>query len=280
MFAKYIYEEQVKLKTARRLDKIKEAIEHRHETIAKDAELQRFVRENSAQVRELLLQLDGRKTRRSSASKLQKAARRTEADVGKLLARSSRPNDANFDGRYQLLLRASWRRSLELYRVPHRRHPHDQGLHEERLRAVGQPEGLRHLQFQGLEKSPQAGAINLMDLVTFRDLYGYLTGEKQAGDRGAKTAAGAKEVRARTPRRSCSAAKDARPSRPPRAARSPPTPRPGVTPTRRTRASRWAASCSARSSRSRVLHSQASSRRAGAERRGHPRRPDEDRPRR
>src|ERR1044072_8854471 len=55
LFSKFVYEEQLKLKTARRLDKIKVAIEERSKTIATDPELERFVRENSTQVRELLL---------------------------------------------------------------------------------------------------------------------------------------------------------------------------------------------------------------------------------
>src|SRR5262245_31350091 len=62
LFSKFIYEDQLKLKSARRLDKIKEAKELRGETIAKSEELQRFVRENTAQVREVLLQLDALKT--------------------------------------------------------------------------------------------------------------------------------------------------------------------------------------------------------------------------
>ncbi|MEO8213728.1 MAG: ABC transporter permease, partial [Myxococcales bacterium] len=50
LFAKFTAAEQVKLKTARRLDKIKQARDDRGTTIAKDAELQRFVKENSSQV--------------------------------------------------------------------------------------------------------------------------------------------------------------------------------------------------------------------------------------
>src|SRR5690606_23876532 len=58
LFSKYVYENEVKLKTARSLDKIHEAVTGRSATIAEDPELQRLVRENSAQVKELLLQLD------------------------------------------------------------------------------------------------------------------------------------------------------------------------------------------------------------------------------
>jgi hypothetical protein len=76
MFAKFTYEDQVKLKTARRLDKMKMAMESRKSTIAKDEELQQHVRDNSNQVRELLLQLDNRRPRCSGPSCRRSSGRR------------------------------------------------------------------------------------------------------------------------------------------------------------------------------------------------------------
>jgi hypothetical protein len=49
-------------------------------------------------------------------------------------------------------------------------------------------------QFQGLEKSTLAGALNLMDLVSFRELYGFMSGEKLAEVQALQKAAGAHEV--------------------------------------------------------------------------------------
>src|SRR4029077_19659481 len=49
-------------------------------------------------------------------------------------------------------------------------------------------------QFQGLEKSTLAGALNLMDLVSFRELYGFMSGEKLAEIQALQKAAGAHEV--------------------------------------------------------------------------------------
>src|SRR4029077_7596297 len=34
-------------------------------------------------------------------------------------------------------------------------------------------------EFNGLDKSPLAGAVNVMDLVSFRDLYGFLTADSR-----------------------------------------------------------------------------------------------------
>ena len=55
LFSKQVYEEQLKLKAARRLDKIREGIESQGETIAATPDLTRMVRENVSQVREILL---------------------------------------------------------------------------------------------------------------------------------------------------------------------------------------------------------------------------------
>ena len=49
-------------------------------------------------------------------------------------------------------------------------------------------------QFQGLEKSTLAGALNLMDLVSFRELYGFMSGEKLAEVQALQKAAGARDV--------------------------------------------------------------------------------------
>jgi hypothetical protein len=48
--------------------------------------------------------------------------------------------------------------------------------------------------FKGLERSPQAGAINMMDLVSFRELYGFMTDERAKEIAEIRSASGAKEV--------------------------------------------------------------------------------------
>src|SRR5262249_5231081 len=49
-------------------------------------------------------------------------------------------------------------------------------------------------EFQGLEKSTLAGALNLMDLVSFRELYGFMSGEKLAEIQALQKKAGAHDV--------------------------------------------------------------------------------------
>jgi ABC-type lipoprotein release transport system permease subunit len=51
------------------------------------------------------------------------------------------------------------------------------------------------VEFRGLEKSALAGIMSLMDLMSWRDLYGYVTVEKAAEIRAIKEGAGARDVR-------------------------------------------------------------------------------------
>lgn len=192
MFAKYTYEDQLKLKTARRLDKMKIGIENRGATIAKDAELQQFVRDNSAQVREILLQLDGHKTVQFR-DKLQKELGATETDVGKLLATFFKMDDGNFQRRYRFFY-DELAPSLELYRVrvgdtlTIKAFTKSGYVQSVNLKVYGT------FTFAGLEQSAEAGQLNLMDIVSFRELYGYLTDDKRAEIAALKANAQVKEV--------------------------------------------------------------------------------------
>jgi ABC-type lipoprotein release transport system permease subunit/uncharacterized small protein (DUF1192 family) len=192
MFAKYTYEDQVKLKTARRLDKIKIAIENRKTTIAKDQELQQHVRDNSNQVRELLLQLDNRKTQ-VFRTKLQKELGSQENEVGKLLSTFFKMDDSNFARRYKFFYE-QLAPSLDLYRVrvgdtlTIKAFTKSGYMQSVNLKVYGT------FTFEGLEQSAQAGELNMMDLVSFRELYGYLTDDKRAEIAALKAQSTAKDV--------------------------------------------------------------------------------------
>jgi len=192
LFSKFVYEDQLKLKSAHRLDQIKDAREARGSKIAKDLDLQRMVRENVAQVREVLLQLDAIKTADFRA-KLQKELGSQLTDVGALLAAFFETTDQNFDQRYAFFYR-ELAPALELYRIrigdtltikSFTRSGYVQSVN---LHVYGT------FQFQGLEKSTLAGALNLMDLVSFRELYGFLTAEKRAEIEQLQKAAGARAI--------------------------------------------------------------------------------------
>jgi ABC-type lipoprotein release transport system permease subunit len=192
LFAKNVYEEQVKLKAARRLDKIKEGVDSQGETIASNLDLQRMVRENVSQVREILLQLDAAKTVDFRA-KLQRELGSKESDVGKLLAAFFQTDDRNFHQRYDFFYK-ELAPSLELYRVRI-----GDTLTIKAFTRSGYVQSVNvpvygTFEFQGLEKSTLAGALNLMDLVSFRELYGFMTGERLAEIQALQKESGAREI--------------------------------------------------------------------------------------
>lgn len=192
MFSKYMYEETVKLKTARGLDKIKQAMEDRNERIAMSPELQRIVRENRTGVRELMLQLDALRTQ-DFREKLQGFLKTEESDLSQLLASFFDTHDENFRERYDFFYR-ELAPQLELYRVRIgdslmiKTFTKSGYVQSANLKVYGT------YSFQGLERSPQAGAINMMDLLSFRELYGFMTEERAAEIAAIQKAAGAKEV--------------------------------------------------------------------------------------
>lgn len=192
MFSKYMYEEMIKLKTARGLDKIKQAMDDRKERIDQTPELKRLVRENRTGVRELILQLDALRTE-DFRKKLQGLLRSDEADLTKLLASFFDTDDSNFRERYAFFYR-ELAPQLELYRIRIgdslmiKTFTKSGYVQSANLKVYGT------YHFKGLERSPQAGAINMMDMISFRELYGFMTTERAEEIAAIRAAAGAKEV--------------------------------------------------------------------------------------
>lgn len=192
LFSKYVYEEQVKLKAARGLDKLKLARDNRKQRIATELDLQRIVRENTTGVRELLLQLDAVKSDQFR-EKLQKFLGSSEADLGKLLASFFATTDDNLDERYKFFY-AELAPQLELYRVrigdnlTIKAFTRSGYVQSANLKVYGT------FAFKGLEKSPQAGTMNMMDLVSFRELYGFMTADREREIAALRKASGAREV--------------------------------------------------------------------------------------
>jgi len=192
LFSKWVYEQQVKLKTALRLDRIHDGINKRSQTIARSEELQRWIKQNTTEVKEIMLQLDGQKTA-SFRRLLQGELGSQEGDVAKLLAEFFRVDDANFARRYRFFY-GQLAPMLELYRVrvgdtlTIKSFTKSGYVQSVKLRVYGT------FAFQGLEDSHIAGELNLMDMVSFRELYGFLTPERAREVREIKTMAGMKEI--------------------------------------------------------------------------------------
>ena len=191
LMSKFVYEEQLKLKSARRLDKIKDALDAGG-TIATDETLKRYVRENRTQTREILFQLDRLRTEKAVAI-LQRTLASSSKDPEALLNQFFDTGDKNFRERYAVFYR-DLAPLLELYRLrvgdvltitAFTRSGYVQSLN---LKVWGT------FQFKGLEKSALSGNINLMDIVSFRELYGYLSSDRKAEIDAIKKEAGTRDI--------------------------------------------------------------------------------------
>ena len=193
LLPRFFTEELLKLKNARRLDKIRDALAAgRKLSDESDKELQRFVKENQAQTREIVLQLDGIGTQ-VAVKKLQGYLGAPETELAALLTKFFTVTDDDFEGRYKFFY-AELAPMLSLYRV--------KVGDTMTLRSFGRSGSLQTalvkvygvFELKGLEKSPLAGANALVDMITFRELYGFLTNEKRLEQEAMKKETGAKEV--------------------------------------------------------------------------------------
>ena len=192
LLGKLYAEDWLKMRAARRLDKIKEARDLHGRRIARDEELQRWVKENTGQTRDILLQLDPVKTR-VAVERLQASLRTPEADPGKLLAELLDTTDANFDERHRIFYEQV-APLLELYTVRIGdvitiKAPSRSGY----MSSVNVPV-YGFVEFRGLEKSGLAGIMSLLDIQSWRDLYGYMTAERAAEIRRLKERSGARMI--------------------------------------------------------------------------------------
>jgi ABC-type lipoprotein release transport system permease subunit len=192
LLGKLYAEDWLKLKTARRLDKIHNALHVQHRRIAKDEELQRWVKENQTATRDILLQLDPMQAE-EAASRLRQALGSTALDLHELLVELFTTDDANFDARYAIFYdRLAPLLQLYMVRVGDTitiKAPSKSGyMSSVNVKVYG------FVEFRGLEKSTVAGIMSLMDLVSWRDLYGYVTAEKAAEIRAIKQGVGARDV--------------------------------------------------------------------------------------
>lgn len=192
LFSKQVYEDQIKLKTARRLDKMKLEREERHKLIATDPELQRWVKQNQSQTREILYQLDDLKAAQMTRG-LQQALGSKETDLGKLLIELFTTDDQNFDARYKIFYEVVTP-LVELYRVrigdtltikAFTRSGYTRAIN---VKVYGS------FNFKGLERSGPPETLNLMDIMSFRDLYGFLTADNKAEIEEMRKSAGAESI--------------------------------------------------------------------------------------
>lgn len=187
----YYAEEYLKLKTAHRLDKIRDALS-RGRRIADDEELQRWVRENTTMTRDILLQLGPREAE-ELADALRAFLGSKARELRPLLSSFLDTTDGSFADRYRFFYdRIAPHIRLYLFGVGDTvtiKAPSKTGyINSVNVKVYGV------VNFRGMEQSGLASMMTVLDLMTWRDLYGHLTREKGAELAEIKRAAGVKEI--------------------------------------------------------------------------------------
>jgi len=181
LFSKRFYERFIKNRVAHTLDKIKEARDEEGKRIATDEKLQTAVAEMGRQYRTIALDLDadGARHVREVLGRELGAEGAEGDDLNTLIQRFLAVDDANFDHRYAVFYDEIAPR-ITLYK-----YPVGSSITLTAMSRGGYPRSVRvkvwgTYQFESLEKSQLAGAHHIMDLMTFRQLYGYTTPEERA----------------------------------------------------------------------------------------------------
>jgi ABC-type lipoprotein release transport system permease subunit len=185
------HEKLLKNLVARELDSIKEDLDE-GATIAGDPLLQEKIGRNAKQYQRLLFQLDPEESSALEAA-LRAELPGEEGDLAALLQAFLRMDDSNFRARYDWFYREIAPR-ISLYDVnvgdviTLRSFTKSGYVKAVNVRVYGTYE------FYGLEKSDLASASNLLDMITWRDLYGKMSADQVAELDAIKQSVGVKEI--------------------------------------------------------------------------------------
>ena len=178
LFNQAVYEEQIKHKIARRLDTIKEAIEKEKRIIKGDKELEDRVKSNIDQVSEIYNQLNPLQTKQL-LPKLRTFLGSSSEDINDLCVEFLKMNDENFKSRYKFFYDEIAPKII-LYKIkigdvfPLQTITKNGYAKSINLKVYGV------FKYKNFENSPLMGHYNVMDLMSFRDLYGFMSNERMA----------------------------------------------------------------------------------------------------
>ena len=188
------YEDWVKNKAARELDQLKEEIEINHKTIADDPKLAAKARRVRRVYKQITFQLEP-KVATEVVAALKPLFPDEEAALEPLVQALLTVDDANFAERYKVFYEVIAPR-IELYKIPiggtltARTYTKSGYVKSVNVRVYGT------FQFNGLESSDLAGSASLVDMVTFRELYGQVTPEMVKETKAIREEVGIKDVAA------------------------------------------------------------------------------------
>lgn len=169
----YIYETMVKNRVARRLDSIKRELETNHLSISTSKEIQDRLSKNKEQLADLYLTLDVNK-KPLLIKKLNSLLDKNETDLPPLLDLFFNLNDANFKTHYDFFYEHI-APLIQLYKIEI-----GETIPLTAMTKLGNSSAINikvwgTFRFKSFENSPLAGNFSLMDLTSFRELYGFLT---------------------------------------------------------------------------------------------------------
>jgi ABC-type lipoprotein release transport system permease subunit len=191
LLSKRFYETQVKNEVAHGLDEIRDGrVQGR--SIQSDTLLQERVRRNIREYRRVLFEIAPDQVE-GLASELRTTMPGSSGDLSTLFQAFLDTSDADFDSRYAFFYDHVAPR-IRLYDVPVGDTVTLRGFTKTGYARASNVKLYGTFQFSGLETSDLAGANQLVDLITFRDLYGRMSPEQQAELAGIRKSAGVEDL--------------------------------------------------------------------------------------
>lgn len=177
LLSDFNYNRQLKHKIARQLDELKRKVEFEGKVIDEHDELKGDVRRMSRQHRRILLQLDADESKKLEAM-LTRDFPHVTGDLETRVQAFLSVNTSNFDTRYAYFYK-NIAPMLELYRVKIGDVVTLQGFTRRGYIKSVNVKVYGTFEFKGLEDSDLAGVVNIMDMLTWRELYGKMTEEQR-----------------------------------------------------------------------------------------------------
>lgn len=193
LFNQRSFESQAKNKVAWELDELRKEVVKGGKRIADEPQLRVRVKKIQRMARRLLLEMSPEGAL-AMQGELQRALGGSRADAGALLERLVEIDDSNLLSRHALFYRSVATR-IRLYKI---NVGDDVTLQVQTRSGYSKAATLKlwgTFRFKGLDDSPLAGFYGLMDMMTFRDLYGLLTPEKKRELDALRAEVGATEIK-------------------------------------------------------------------------------------
>ncbi|MDJ0763136.1 MAG: FtsX-like permease family protein [Myxococcota bacterium] len=188
------YKDVIRNRVARTLDRIKEERDEKGKTIARDATLQSTVKRMIRQYRSVTLALQPEQAEAVQVA-LKAELPQEQGDLDHLMQVFLNVDDSNFDHRHQVFF-DTIAPIIDLYLfdigdvITLRSYTKSGYIRSVNVKVWGT------FRFIGLDKSDLSGAHNLIDITTFRDLYGMMTTEKRQELKAIQQQVGLADLRA------------------------------------------------------------------------------------